>query len=63
MELEYFEKVIIPRLEKSDFFGCCEKHENQTQYIYILTIGTEYEGYEDFLIYFDKKTKNFISLG
>ena len=63
MELEYFEKTIIPRLEESEFFCCCEKLENQTQYIYILTIGTEYHGYEEFLIYFDKNTKKFINLG
>lgn len=63
MELEYFEKIVIPRLEKSEFFDSCEKHENQTQYIYILKMGTDYEGYEEFLIYFDKNTKNFIKLG
>ena len=63
MELEYFEKIIIPRLEESDYFCCCEKHENQTQYIYILTMGTECDGYEEFLIYFDKNTKNFINFG
>lgn len=62
MELDFFEKVIIPRLEKSDFFCGYEKCENKTQYIYILKIGTGYEGYEEFLIYFDKNTKNFIGI-
>lgn len=62
MELDFFEKVILPRLEQSHFFDSYEKCENKTQCIYILKIGTGYEGYEEYLIYFDKNTKNFIKI-
>jgi hypothetical protein len=58
MELDFFEKVIIPRLEKTEGFLGYEKCERETQYFYILELKLE----QYVVIYFDKDTKNFVKI-
>lgn len=57
MDLEFFEKIVLVELYQGAYFYTDIKKETDTEYIYTITIGTDFFGYEEYNLYFDKKTK------
>jgi len=60
MDLEFFEKMVLVELYQSMYFYTDSKKETDMEYIYTIVIGTDANpllNYEEYILYFDKKTK------